>query len=104
MIRRVRELTAEQKALISAVRRISKQRSRVHASYVAAILRAREKGLTYAAIANAAGTTSQAVQEIVRRHYKKPESRPGSFGVAGEVAVISDPDTVTDHRPSDPTL
>ncbi|WP_113904771.1 MULTISPECIES: hypothetical protein [Brevibacterium] len=32
------------------------------------ILRAREEGATFGAIAAAAGTSSQAVQEIVRRH------------------------------------
>ncbi|WP_193071352.1 MULTISPECIES: hypothetical protein [unclassified Brevibacterium] len=33
-----------------------------------AILRAREEGATFGSIAEAAGTSSQAVQEIVRRH------------------------------------
>lgn len=33
-----------------------------------AILRARDEGATFGSIAEAAGTSSQAVQEIVRRH------------------------------------
>ncbi|MGO1362351.1 hypothetical protein [Brevibacterium aurantiacum] len=44
-----------------------------------AILRAREEGATFGSIAEAAGTSSQAVQEIVRRHsqIQRPEA-PGS--------------------------
>lgn len=68
MARRVRELSDEQKALVAAVKRIAKKRARINADYVAAILEAREHGVTYASIARAVGTSSQAVQEIVRRH------------------------------------
>ncbi|GAA4387522.1 MULTISPECIES: hypothetical protein [Brevibacterium] len=89
MSRRARQLTAEQKVLVNAVRRIARQRSRVNANYVAAILRAREEEVTYSAIADAAGTSSQAVQEIVRRHRESNENRSGSFGVAGDIAAIS---------------
>lgn len=76
MTRRAKPLTAEQKAVIATVRRISKQRNRINDSYIAAVLKAREAGVTYAAIAEAAGTSSQAAQEIVRRHAK----RNGSLG------------------------
>nr|WP_272902515.1 hypothetical protein [Brevibacterium daeguense] len=55
-------------------------------------MHARDEGVTYAAIAEAAGTSSQAVQEIVRRHKRKVESRPGSLGVAGDIAAISTED------------
>ena len=89
MSRRARHLSAEQKVLVSAVRRVARQRSRVNANYVAAILRAREEGVTYSAIAEAAGTSSQAVQEIVRRHRESDANRSGSFGVAGDIAAIS---------------
>ncbi|WP_197021738.1 hypothetical protein [Brevibacterium sp. VCM10] len=46
-----------------------------------AILRAREEGATFGAIAEAAGTSSQAVQEIVRRHGPVKRSKPKA-GVA----------------------
>lgn len=68
MSRRARELTVDQAALVGAVRKIARQRSRINTNYVMAILRAREEGATFGAIAEAAGTSSQAVQEIVRRH------------------------------------
>ncbi len=68
MSRRARELTADQSALVGAVRKIARQRTKINTNYVMAILRAREEGATFGAIAAAAGTSSQAVQEIVRRH------------------------------------
>lgn len=68
MSRRPRELTVDQAALVGAVRKVSRQRSKVNTDYVMAILRAREEGATFGSIAEAAGTSSQAVQEIVRRH------------------------------------
>lgn len=91
MSRRARELTAEQKAVVNTVRRIARQRSRANANYVSAILRAREQGVTYVAIAEAAGTSSQAVQEIVRRHKGTAAARQGSLGVAGDIAAIAEP-------------
>ncbi|WP_350271520.1 hypothetical protein AAFP32_01395 [Brevibacterium sp. CBA3109] len=45
-----------------------------------AILRAREEGATFGSIAEAAGTSSQAVQEIVRRHGQV--QRPDAAGSA----------------------
>ncbi|WP_453984986.1 hypothetical protein [Brevibacterium casei] len=68
MSRRARELTVDQTALVAAVRSISRQRTKINTNYVMSILRAREEGATFGAIAEAAGTSSQAVQEIVRRH------------------------------------
>ena len=68
MSRRARELTVDQTALVGAVRKVSRQRAKVNTDYVMAILRAREEGATFGSIAEAAGTSSQAVQEIVRRH------------------------------------
>lgn len=68
MSRRARELTVDQTALVGAVRRIARQRTKINTNYVMSILRAREEGATFGAIAEAAGTSSQAVQEIVRRH------------------------------------
>ncbi|MCM1012949.1 MULTISPECIES: hypothetical protein [Brevibacterium] len=58
------------------------------------ILRAREEGATFGAIAEAAGTSSQAVQEIVRRHgrVKRAENsgeKAGSqAGAAGSGASV----------------
>ncbi|GAA2007346.1 hypothetical protein [Brevibacterium samyangense] len=71
MSRRARELNSDQQAVVGAVKRIAKQRAKVNANYVSTILRAREQGVTYAAIADAAGTSSQAVQEVVRRHQNR---------------------------------
>lgn len=70
MARRTRALSAEQKSVLTAVRRIARQRSRINDSYVKAVVEARQSGATYASIAEAVGTSSQAVQEIVRRHLK----------------------------------
>lgn len=91
MARRPRALTAEQKAVVQAVRRIAKQRQRVNANYVSAILRAREEGVTYAAIAAAAGTSSQAVQEIIRRHSPRQVEHPSSLSSAGDIAAVASP-------------
>ena len=68
MSRRPKPLSTEQKALVSSVRRISKQRSRINASYIDAVVKARNAGVTFSVIAEAAGMSSQAAQEIVRRH------------------------------------
>ena len=81
MSRRARELTVDQAALVGAVRKVARQRSKINTDYVMAILRAREEGATFGAIAEAAGTSSQAVQEIVRRHGPVERSEPKS-GVA----------------------
>lgn len=70
MARRTRALTAEQKSVLTAVRRVARQRSRINDAYVTAIVDARQSGVTYASIADSVGTSSQAVQEIVRRHHK----------------------------------
>lgn len=70
MPRRSKPLTAEQKSLVASVRRISKQRARINLSYISAIVKARAAGVTFAVIAEAAGMSSQAAQEIVRRHTK----------------------------------
>lgn len=70
MARRTRALSAEQKSVLTAVRRVARQRSRINDAYVTAIVDARQTGATYASIADAVGTSSQAVQEIVRRHHK----------------------------------
>ncbi|WP_349829097.1 hypothetical protein [Brevibacterium litoralis] len=92
MSRRPRELTAEQKSATGVVKRIARQRAKANQNYVSSILRAREQGVTYAAIAEAAGTSSQAVQEIVRRHDDKvradQEARVTELGdpVAGAAA------------------
>ncbi len=92
MARRPRALTAEQKAVVQAVRRIAKQRQRVNSNYVSAILRAREEGVTYAAIAEAAGTSSQAVQEIIRRHSPRRQAEhPSSLSSAGDIAAVASP-------------
>lgn len=82
MSRRARELTVDQAVLVGAVRKVSRQRTKINTDYVMAILRAREEGATFGSIAEAAGTSSQAVQEIVRRHgqIQRPEGqrfRPG---------------------------
>ncbi|NJC55113.1 hypothetical protein [Brevibacterium marinum] len=47
-----------------------------------AILRAREEGATFGSIAEAAGTSSQAVQEIVRRHGQVQRPDPASSAAA----------------------
>ncbi|WP_291799400.1 hypothetical protein [Brevibacterium sp.] len=98
MVRRARELNAEQRTLVSAVKRVARQRARVNASYVDAILTARDAGVTYAAIAEAVGTSSQAVQEIVRRHRagraaeaggEDASHASGGSGLAGGVAAVT---------------
>ena len=89
MSRRPKPLSTEQKALVSSVRRISKQRSRINASYIEAVVNAREAGITYAVIAEAAGMSSQAAQEIVRRH-----------GSSGETSSMS-PDKDDDNGSED---
>ena len=81
MSRRARELTVDQTALVGVVRKVARQRSKINTDYVMAILRAREEGATFGAIAEAAGTSSQAVQEIVRRHGPVKRSEPKA-GVA----------------------
>lgn len=91
MTRRAKPLTAEQKAVIASVRRISKQRTRINESYIAAVINAREAGVTYAAIAEAAGTSSQAAQEIVRRHTiglpGGSIAEPSTNGVANQIGT-----------------
>ncbi|MYM18861.1 hypothetical protein GSY69_02405 [Brevibacterium sp. 5221] len=54
---------------------------------MSAILKARDSGITYAAIADAAGTSSQAVQEIARRHRKDVEPVPAQG--AGIAAIAA---------------
>ncbi|MCI4013095.1 hypothetical protein [Brevibacterium sp. ZH18] len=56
-----------------------------------AILRAREEGATFGAIAEAAGTSSQAVQEIVRRHgrVQRPEGGSASVPANGTVGAAA---------------
>ncbi|MCQ9369357.1 hypothetical protein NQ038_13620 [Brevibacterium sp. 50QC2O2] len=68
MSRRAKELSEEQRAVVRTVRRLARQRAVVNENYISSILQARAAGITYAAIAEAVGTSSQAVQEIVRRH------------------------------------
>jgi len=75
MARRTRALNPEQKSVLTAVRRVARQRSRINDAYVTAIVDARQTGVTYASIAEAVGTSSQAVQEIVRRH-RRAEQAP----------------------------
>lgn len=83
MPRRSQPLSTEQKALVSSVRRIAKQRMRINASYIDAVVKAREAGVTFSAIAEAAGMSSQAAQEIVRRH--------GSTGKTSSTDQSQDP-------------
>lgn len=92
MSRKPQDLTPGQKAVVGVVSKAARQRARVNGNYVNAILSAREQGVTYAAIALAAGTSSQAVQEIVRRHRQK---QPGGWGIAGSVAAIAGPEGET---------
>ncbi|GAA1855012.1 hypothetical protein GCM10009813_15380 [Brevibacterium marinum] len=82
MSRRARELTVDQTALVGAVRKVSRQRTKINTDYVMAILRAREEGATFGSIAEAAGTSSQAVQEIVRRHGQVQRPDPASSAAA----------------------
>ncbi|GAA1364121.1 hypothetical protein CJ198_09145 [Brevibacterium luteolum] len=63
----------------------------MNSNYVSAILRAREEGVTYAAIAEAAGTSSQAVQEIIRRHSPRQAVHPSSLSSAGDIAAVASP-------------
>lgn len=98
MARRTRTLSAEQKSMLTAVRRIARQRLKINSSYVTAVVEARESGVTYASIAEAVGTSSQAVQEIVRRHNNalqrekeaKPEQANGAPAGAIAAAVGDD--------------
>jgi len=84
-------LSSEQRAVVGAVRRIARQRTNINENYIAAILRARDSGVTYAAIAAAAGTSSQAVQEIVRRHTKQTADIPAlGHGIA---AIVEEPES-----------
>lgn len=76
MPRRSQPLSTEQKALVSSVRRIAKQRMRINASYIDAVVKAREAGVTFSAIAEAAGMSSQAAQEIFRRHGSTATTSP----------------------------
>ncbi|GAA4511439.1 hypothetical protein GCM10023159_15660 [Brevibacterium yomogidense] len=79
--------------MLTAVRRIARQRLKINSTYVTAVVEARESGVTYASIAEAVGTSSQAVQEIVRRHNNalqreqqaKPEQSNGA--PAGAIAA-----------------
>ena len=94
MSRRARELTVDQATLVGAVRKVSRQRTKINTDYVMSILRAREEGATFGSIAEAAGTSSQAVQEIVRRHGKvqRPEaggSAPGPVGADRTTSVTT---------------
>lgn len=97
MARRTRTLSAEQKTMLTAVRRIARQRLKINSTYVTAVVEARESGATYASIAEAVGTSSQAVQEIVRRHnsalQREEQSRPeqSNSAPAGAIAAaVSD--------------
>lgn len=90
MSRRPKPLSTEQKALVSSVRRISKQRSRINAAYIASVVKARDAGVTFSVIAEAAGMSSQAAQEIVRRH--------GSTGKTSSTDQSQDPN----KDPGDP--
>lgn len=93
MARRTRALNPEQKSVLTAVRRVARQRSRINDAYVTAIVDARQTGVTYASIAEAVGTSSQAVQEIVRRHHKveqapaAPESLSAGTGATAEASA-----------------
>lgn len=78
MPRRSQPLSTEQKALVSSVRRIAKQRMRINASYIDAVVKAREAGVTFSAIAEAAGMSSQAAQEIFRRHGSAATTSPAT--------------------------
>lgn len=94
MARRTRALTAEQKSLLTTVRRVARQRSKINSAYVTAIVGARESGVTYASIADAVGTSSQAVQEIVRRHHssqaREASERSDAGGPpAGAIAAVN---------------
>ncbi|WP_347031387.1 hypothetical protein [Brevibacterium paucivorans] len=75
---------------MSSVRRIAKQRMRINATYIDAVVKAREAGVTFSAIAEAAGMSSQAAQEIVRRH--------GSTGKTSSTDQDQDPN----KDPGDP--
>ena len=91
MARRTRTLSAEQKSVLTSVRRVARQRSRINDAYVTAIVDARQSGVTYASIADAVGTSSQAVQEIVRRHHKvePPSVARGQASSLGDQAGAS---------------
>lgn len=82
MPRRSQPLSTEQKALVSSVRRIAKQRMRINASYIDAVVKAREAGVTFSAIAEAAGMSSQAAQEIFRRHGSPAKTSPATTSPA----------------------
>lgn len=82
MPRRSQPLSTEQKALVSSVRRLAKQRMRINASYIDAVVKAREAGVTFSAIAEAAGMSSQAAQEIFRRHGSPAKTSPATTSAA----------------------
>lgn len=50
------------------MRRSARARARANEAYIHSIVKARQSGATFAVIARAANVSSQAVQEIVRRH------------------------------------
>lgn len=89
MSRRAKELSDEQKAIVRTVRRLARQRAVVNDNYISSILQARSAGVTYSAIAAAVGTSSQAVQEIVRRHGLSIVVTPA--GTAAPMAAITEP-------------
>ena len=93
MPRRSQPLSTEQKALVSSVRRIAKQRMRINASYVDAVVKAREAGVTFSAIAEAAGMSSQAAQEIFRRH-----GSPDTTSASTTSASTTSASTASDAR------
>lgn len=103
MPRRSQPLSTEQKALVSSVRRIAKQRMRINASYVDAVVKAREAGVTFSAIAEAAGMSSQAAQEIFRRH-GSPDTTSASTASDARVTPLqpehSDAETTQDATAS----
>lgn len=90
MPRRSQPLSTEQKALVSSVRRIAKQRMRINASYIDAVVKAREAGVTFSAIAEAAGMSSQAAQEIFRRHGSPATTSPDTTSDAAITPLHSD--------------
>lgn len=59
---------------LASVTRAAQRRETAHATYLAAILRARAQGYTLDAIGHAAGVTRQAIHEMIRRHER--EDRP----------------------------
>ena len=66
-----RPLTTDQAAALDAVRRAAEARREAQDVYVAEILAARETGATFAAIAEAAEVTDDAIGQIIRRRRTK---------------------------------